>query len=387
MARTVLVTGARAAAALDLARDFAAAGYRTVCADSVPARISRWSRRSGAFHPYPAPRADPAGFGKRICELVDTLSIDLIVPTCEEAFHLAAPALAPRLAGKLFQPPLAILRELHDKYRFARLAEGFGVPVPETHLLVDKAELTHFADRSAEWVFKPCFSRFGEAALVGPASGRLDKVHPAPEHPWIAQRRVVGGEACFYAVAREGKLRAFAAYRSDWRLGGGASFGFEPLDAAKAAALREIAATLAARLSLTGQFACDAIFAVDGRPWLIECNPRATSGVHFLAGKGRLATAIDGSGEGCLAGDGQPRHLLPAMLSFGFGVALRRGDLGGWIAALRDGRDVIGRRGDRLPAFGAFADGLGFTFRGMLRGTSASAMTVADIAWDGEDLP
>ncbi|ALJ14160.1 ATP-grasp domain-containing protein [Sphingopyxis macrogoltabida] len=387
MTRTVLVTGARAAAALDIARDFAAAGYRTFCADSASARISRWSRRTGTFLSYPAPRADAAAFAKRICELVDELSVDLIVPTCEEAFHLAAPALAPRLADRLFQPPLATLRDLHDKYRFARLAAGFGLPVPETHLLESEADVARFADGSAGWVFKPCFSRFGEAALVGPAAGELRRVEPAPGRGWVAQRRVPGGEACFYAVARDGELRAFAAYRSDWRLGGGASFGFEPLDAAKAVALREIAAVLAGRLSLTGQFACDAIFDANGQPWLIECNPRATSGVHFLAGEGRLAAAIDGSGEDCLGGDGRPRHLLPAMLSFGLGVALRRGDLGGWIAALREGRDVIGQPGDRLPALGAFADGLGFAFRGMLRGASASAMTVADIAWDGEDLP
>jgi hypothetical protein len=236
-------------------------------------------------------------------------------------------------------------------------------------------------------VFKPCFSRFGETAFVGPAPDRLHRVKPSPAHPWVAQRRVTGREACFYAVARDGELRAFAAYRSDWRLGGGASFGFEALDETAAAALREAAAILAARLSLTGQFACDAIFDARGQPWLIECNPRATSGVHFLAGEGRLAAAIDGSADACLVGDGEPRHLLPAMLSFGLAVALRRGDLRGWRKALREGRDAIGLPRDRLPALGAFVDGLGFAFKGMLRGISASAATVADIAWDGEDLP
>ncbi|NIJ37145.1 hypothetical protein FHR22_001829 [Sphingopyxis panaciterrae] len=387
MARTVLVTGARAAAALDIARDFTAAGYRTICADSVPARISGWSGRTGAFRSYPAPRADPAGFAARIAQLVEEYDVDLVVPTCEEAFYLAAPGLARPLAGKLFQSPLASLRELHDKYRFARLAARLGMPVPETHILRDEADVAAFSGRSREWVFKPCFSRFGEAALVGPARERLRGVRPSAERPWIAQRRIVGSEACFYAVARDGALRAFAAYRSDWRLGGGASFGFEALDSARAAALREAAVTLAGHLSLTGQIACDVIFDVAGQPWLIECNPRATSGVHFLAGEGRLAASIDGSEEGCLAGDGQPRHLLPAMLSFGLAVALRRRDLHGWVAALRNGRDVIGRPGDRRPALGAFIDGLGFTFKGMADGTSASAATVADIAWDGEDLP
>lgn len=387
MARTVLITGARAAAALDIARDFSAAGYRTFCADSVPARISRWSAHTGAFLSYPAPRADPAGFAARIAQLVAEQDVDLIVPTCEEAFHLAAPGLAPRLAGKLFQPPLSTLRDLHDKYRFARLAAGLGLAIPETHSLESDADVAAFADRSREWVFKPCFSRFGETAFVGPAPERLGGIKPSPAQCWVAQRRVAGGEACFYAVARDGELRAFAAYRSDWRLGGGASFGFEPLGEVQAAALRDAAAVLASRLSLTGQFACDAMFDADGKPWLIECNPRATSGVHFLAGEGRLAAAIDGSVDACLTGDGRPRHLLPAMLSFGLAVALRRGDPRGWIAALRNGRDAIGRPGDRLPAIGAFVDGLGFTFKGMLRGISASAATTADIAWDGEDLP
>ena len=195
-----------------------------------------------------------------------------------------------------------------------------------------------------------------------------------------------GEEVCFYAVAHGGSLTAFTAYRSRWRLGGGASFAFDPLDASLHKALREMAETLASATVLTGQSACDAIVDADGKPWLIECNPRATSGVHMLAGSGDLARAIaDGVAMPAMRPD--PHHVAPAMLVFGLPLALREGRLGEWRKAMREGRDAIARPGDRRPFFGAMLDGARFAFSGLRHGISTTAATTRDIEWNGEDLP
>jgi hypothetical protein len=387
MTRTVLITGARAAAALDLARDFHAAGWTVHLADCAPARICRWSKAAAKVHHYPSPVRAPAAFAAALAELAARLAPDLILPTCEEVFHLAAPSASRALADRLFQPPFATLRMLHDKHLFARLCEEIAVPVPETHRVESRAELDRYRPQSDKWVFKRCFSRFGEAALVGPAVDRLDAVAPSASRPWVAQRRVRGNEASFYAVAREGALTAFAAYCSDWRLRGGASIGFDPLGATDAALLQVHAARLARHLGLTGQFACDAMIDATGTAWLIECNPRATSGVHFLAGDGALARAIGAASPAFAGAAAQSLHLLPAMLTFGLIAALRERRLASWWRRLAGGRDVIGRPADRLPVLGALVDGLGFALTGLLRGTSASAATTADIEWNGEELP
>lgn len=386
MADRVLITGARAASALDLARDFHAAGWNVHMADCTPALISRWSRAVHRLHLYPSPVWEPQAFRQRMLDLADQLQPRLIVPACEEAFHIAAPALQDRLGACLFQPPLPRLRQLHDKHAFALLLAELGLPVPETHLITSRDDLARFAGDSSAWVFKPCFSRFGEAALIGPAPARLHQITIQPGRPWVAQRKVTGTEASFYAVARTGQVTGFAAYHSDWRLKGGASIAFAPLDPAQHATLLDFARRLAAHGAITGQLACDVMIDAAGQAWLIECNPRATSGVHFLAGRGNLARAIAGTTDNPASAEPGPLHLLPAMLSFGLANAIQRGRLKPWIAAVRAGQDAIGRAGDRRPMLGALVDGCAFALAGLRHGQSTSTMTTADIEWNGESL-
>lgn len=389
MVRRVLITGARAAAALDLARDFVAAGWEVHLADSRQVRMALWSRLPLRHHVYPSPREARETFRTRIAGLVVGEAIDLVVPTCEEVFYLAAPAFQAELGARLFAPELATLRQLHDKLAFARACAAWGLSVPESHLLASVADVARFEPEAEAWVFKPCFTRFGEAALIGPTPEELAQIVPTPEAPWLAQRRVSGSEACFYAVAHRGELAAFVAYSSSWRLGGGASYAFEPLGNTEAAGLRDIATRLASCAAINGQFACDAIFDAAGRPFLIECNPRATSGVHLLTGDGALARAI---GDGaCAPAPNQeqaltPAYLGPAMLVYGLPQALREARLRDWTRFLAYGRDVISRPGDRLPFLGAMADAVGFFREGRRHSISTTAATTRDIAWNGEDL-
>src|SRR5690606_2050101 len=73
MAERVLITGARAAVAVDLARDFRRAGWEVHLADSTTARIARWSRAPHAVHRYGPPRAEPERFAADIAALDATL--------------------------------------------------------------------------------------------------------------------------------------------------------------------------------------------------------------------------------------------------------------------------------------------------------------------------
>lgn len=385
MAERVLITGARAAAALDLARDFVAAGWEVHLADCRVSHMARASRLPLHHHLYPAPVTERAAFREAIATLVEGEGIDLVVPTCEEVFHLAAPALDRPLGERLFAPGLATLRQLHDKLAFARACAAWGLPVPESHALEGPDDVVRFSAEASDWVFKPCFTRFGDEALVGPAPAALARISPSPEMPWLAQRRIRGSEMCFYAVARHGTLVAFSAYRSGWRLGGGASYAFEPLEKSEAAHLRAIAARLAEAAKIQGQFACDAMIDSGGQPFLIECNPRATSGVHLLTGSGALARAMAGGERIDHQGD-TPAYLAPAMAVYGLPQALLEGRLRDWARLLAGGHDAISRSGDRWPIAGALRDAAGFFREGRRHSITITAATTRDIAWNGEDL-
>ncbi|WP_162500817.1 ATP-grasp domain-containing protein [Modicisalibacter coralii] len=387
MSRRVLITGARAAAALDLARDFAAAGWEAHLADCVPARMASWSRAPARVHRYPAPRYQSAAFRERIVELVETLGIDLVVPTCEEVFHLAAPAVQGLLEARLFASPLSTLRRLHDKLAFARHCAAFGLPVPVSRPIDSARELAGFAATSRDWVFKPRFGRFGDSTRVAPGPEELIAITPGPDAPWMAQQRIIGEETCFYAVAHRGELVAFAAYGSEWRLQGGASYAFDPLTSQRERRLRDIAARLARSAEIHGQFACDVMFDTAGSPFLLECNPRATSGVHLLVGAGHLAPAM---ADGVPAPGAPPSaacYLGPAMLLLGLPRALRDAKARQWWRCLASGHDAISRPGDRRPFLGALVDAAAFTLAGFKRSISTNAATTHDLEWNGEELP
>ncbi|MES2300926.1 MAG: ATP-grasp domain-containing protein [Pseudomonadota bacterium] len=389
MASAVLITGARSAAALDLARDFTAIGWDVHLADCVTSRMARWSRLGASHHRYPSPRTHPQAFRGAIMELATRHAIDLVVPTCEEVFHLAAPSLHGLLGDRLFAPDLPTLRGLHDKLAFARSCREWGLAAPESHPVDDAVALADYVETASEWVFKPRFSRFGDRTLISPDAATLRNLHIDNGSPWLAQQRIHGEEACFQAVARKGRVVAFAAYRSGWRLSGGASYAFEPLDSGRSAMLRDIATTIAARAPINGQFACDVMFDRHRRPFLLECNPRATSGLHLLAGQGELAKAIAGARPGIVephSGAARPAFLGAAMWVFGLPQALRERRLQEWRAMMTTGHDVISRPGDRAPLAGAMVDAATFSLKGLARGISTNAATTRDIEWNGEDL-
>lgn len=386
VARRVLITGARAAAALDVARDFAAAGWEPHLADCVSVRMARWSKTPARIHHYPSPRKNGDAFRKAILDMVETFDFELIVPTCEEVFHLAAPILQAQLKHRLFASNLATLRRLHDKLAFANDCAEWGLSVPESHMISSAIELSRFESQSCDWVFKPRYSRFGDNALIGPEPDALAKIKPDADKPWMVQARVIGEEACFHAIAYKGRLVAFAAYGSDWRLSGGARYAFEPISDQRNTALRDIAERLALHANIHGQFACDVMFDEMNTPFLLECNPRATSGVHMLAGAGDLARAIS---DGIASPQTKSRifYLAPAMFVFGFSHALRCGKLPAWQQCLVAGSDVISRPGDRWPFVGALVDAVSFTWTGLARNISTNAATTFDLEWNGEELP
>jgi hypothetical protein len=354
-------------------------------ADCSRARAARASKTPKAVHRYASPRKDPQRFARDIAALVQTLDPVLIVPTCEEVFYLAALVRRGVLDQRLFAPSFEVLAELHAKGRFIDACRVLGLPVPGTWRATADEDLRDMLHVSTHLVFKPEYSRFGARAVIGPEPEDLTAIKPTPARAWIIQQRIYGEDASFYAVAREGKLTAFCAYRSSWRLKGGVAYAFAPLDETLAAQIHTMAEVLAGQLVIHGQFACDLVVDEAEKPWLIECNPRAVSGVHLFPPGPDLANAILGRGEAQV----EPlasAHIGAAMWRYGLPAALSGKRLDAWKRQRAIGRDVLSAPGDRGPVLGALIDSLGYGLRAAVTDrTLAEAMT-ADMEWNGEPL-
>ena len=203
MVERVLITGARAPAALELARSFAAAGFEAHMADCSRAHIARWSRTPAGVHRYAPPRRDPERFARDVAALVARLDPVLIVPACEEVFHLAALAVGGCSTSGCSRRPrhpgaAAFQGAVHRGLPRARLPS----PAPGDASTDDEAVARLRAE--ADLVFKPEFSRFGAhgagRARARPILATAIKADARRSPGCPAAHR--GEDASFYAVAR-----------------------------------------------------------------------------------------------------------------------------------------------------------------------------------------
>jgi hypothetical protein len=375
----VLVTGARAPVALDLARSFRAAGCDVALADSVRPFAASLSRPRFEILRLPPPRREFDRFRARLGAVAGRY--DLIVPTCEEVFWLAAAAERDGWADRLFAPSTISLRILHSKVSFPALAREAGVEAPATWTLASAADAGLIPLAPADLVLKPEFSRFGSETIVGPQPGVAEALPASPTRRWVAQERVEGEEYCVWSAIRGGELVACIVYRPTLRHARSAAYAFEAVDSP---ALVEMARRIARHVGGDGQLSYDAIVRPNGRVAPIECNPRTVSGVHLLDGSPALANALLGRGELAPPAAGTLRYLSPAMALMGAPAALAGGGFGPVRTAWRKGRDSVGRPGDRLPVAGVLLDAARFALMGAARLRGPTSETTDDIEWNGE---
>jgi hypothetical protein len=375
----ILVTGARAPVALDLARSFRAAGCEVTLADSVRPFAASLSRPRFEILRLPPPRRRFPAFRARLRTLA--AGFELIVPTCEEVFWLAAAAGLDGWSDRLFAPSIGSLRTLHSKAGFPALAREAGVEAPATWPIASPADLHLVPLAPADLVLKPEFSRFGTKTIVGPAAGTAERLPVSPANRWVAQERLEGEELCIWSAMREGRLVACIVYRPALRHGRSAAYAFEALDSA---ALVEMASRIAGHVGGDGQLSYDVIVGADGRVAPIECNPRAVSGVHLVDGSPELARALLGQCRLLPPPAGTIRYLSPAMALMGAPAAVAGGDFAKLRAVWSNGRDSVGRPGDRLPVAGVLLDAARFALAGAARLQSPASGTTHDIEWNGE---
>jgi predicted ATP-grasp superfamily ATP-dependent carboligase len=381
--RAVLILGGRAPVALDHARRFARLGWRVYVADSVPCRLSGWSRAVAAAVQLPPPRHGPQAFARALAAALTELRVDLLLPTCEEVFYVA------RHRGRLPTSTAVAtdgfdkLRALHSKLEFLDLARGCGAHVPDSAPVANVGEARDWA-RGRPLVLKPEFSRFGVHVRLHPSGLPNDAPELARLGRWVAQEYCSGEEICSYSAAVGGRVTAHVAYRPLYRIAGSSSYYFDPITEP---GIRGFVEEFVAKTSYTGQISFDWIRRADGTLAVLECNPRAISGVHLFALDDDLPNALTGD-----APLGEPRApraamLAGAMLTAGLASAVTAGRVGVWRRDFARARDVLCVHGDVQPFAGGVCDLGSHVIRALRRRCSVREAMTRDIEWDGEALP
>jgi hypothetical protein len=379
----VLILGGRAPVALDHARRFQRQGWKVHLADSIPCRLSGWSRSVTAVLPLASPRYAPMAFVEGIRAAIRTYAIDLIVPTCEEVFYLSRYRDLLPADVRVLSDDFDTLRILHSKWRFIEAAQGCGVGVPESHRVASLAEARAWAEVDPV-VLKPEYSRFGVHVRIYPEGLPKQARELDVAGAWVAQRYHSGIELCSYGIADSGRLLAHAVYRPSYRIQRSSSYYFEPHSSEK---IRSFVSSFVRKMNFTGQISFDWIQDEDGEVVVIECNPRATSGLHLFPELDALPAALMGAATHCVEpSQTRPAMIAGLMLSAGLYEAAAKSTLTRWRHDYRRARDVITRPGDRSPLAGALLDLGSYARLAIQQGCNLREAATRDIEWDGECL-
>ena len=383
----VLLTGARAPVTLDMARHFSRMGHDVYLADSLRlplARLSRVVQRTFFV-------SRPAQFTKHYIDdmvgIARKWKIDWIVPTCEEIFFLSANLNAFDGVSKVFCEPLAVLEKLHNKWAFSTLVQSLGhsITSPESHLIDGSEGHRSWCERSdlQLWVFKPTYSRFASKTLISPDKAELCKVSPGNDEPWIAQRRVHGTEFSTYSILHRGELAAHVCYRSKYRAGLGAGIYFEPMDHFR---IREFVQEFGRKQRFTGQVGFDFMEDETGNVFVLECNPRATSGLHMLHGL-PVADAIFERGDTCIEPVVQkPCMLASAMWLVAMPGSISQGKVRSILLDMWRARDVVFSWNDPMPGVLSLFSLIEVAGKAFKERISLAQASTKDIEWNGEPI-
>lgn len=314
--KTVLITGARANKALTLIRAFKREGYRVVAAEEAKwgrYAMSRFSRGVDAYRLLADPHTDPDGYIGDLKRVVAEERVDAWVPSSsvqatmvdsEAATQIRLEQIGGPQGCECFIPEPGVAGTLHWKDRFEALLKDLDYPVPDSNIVTSVTE-------AVEFLHSPVTQEKGHRYLLKcltlddlgrddftlfPLASREETEHHlshiptplSPKDPFLLQQFLRGPEYCTHVAARDGRIVAFVACRSNqllMRYADVANLGEEEramgvrleqwsqrfLDLYKAKLERE--RKTGREHELTGHFSFDFIYEADERVlYVLECN-------------------------------------------------------------------------------------------------------------------
>lgn len=316
----VLVTSSRNTFALDIVRKLGSLGHTVVASDTYAGAVGSHSKYLAAHAVTASPRFETDRFVADVVALVEEHDIELIIPTFEEAFYLAARAGDLPEGVRVYAGDFDKLARLHDKASFQALCEQAGVPIPETVVATDQASLQAAIDRFPRWFARAAFSRGGVGLLTntGPLAGKMaiEDAHPTPEQPWLVQPFVDGPMVCTYSTVVDGRVTSHCTYRAPEQWAHSTGITFLAVDSTQTLADTQ-AIVDALDPHFTGQLSFDFVDN-DGKLLAIECNPRPTNGVILLEADDFAAALTGESDVTVVAVPGTERQVTLAVLADAF---------------------------------------------------------------------
>ena len=373
--QTVLITLGRLPKALDIARAFHSIGWRVVIAEPFGWHLSRVSRAVARCYKITAPNTNATQYRADLLKVVEREHVDLVMPVSEEAVYASSLINDLPEGVAFFGPDHQQMVRLHDKLHFCQLAAEQGLTVPD-HAAFGTAEAEAIA-QSGDYVLKPRNSATGLGVSFNSAGTALPTGVAYGDH--LVQRKIEGALVSSFTLAQQGAVAVTVIYRGVV-FDGTVAIAFERVTDCKAA--EHWITDFVSATAYTGMVAFDFLIDQSDRAYAVECNPRATSGLHFLT-ESDLAAAI------LSVPHAEPRFRTGVLQQFYPMLTLTQASFGKWakyrnnLRTLFRAKDVTMRWSDPLPFLLMTPMSHQILRRALFGGVSMGEAAIEDIGWFG----
>lgn len=385
MSTRILLTGGRAPVTLELARLLAAADCTVYVAESLAHHLCHYSHSVTQSFLVPSPRYQPKRYINALIEIIKQCKIDWLIPTCEEIFYVARGLSQLNPLCQIFVESLPKLHRLHNKWTFIDRLNQWGILAPKTSLLQSQTDLLEFLVTSPfeTLILKPVYSRFASNIhILSQPFPQIPSLEISANYAWIAQEFIVGKQFCTYSIAHQGQLMATAIYPNQLNSDRDPCIYFESINHPQLISWLSHFVELE---QFTGQIAFDFIETPTGDLYPLECNPRATSGIHLFQVSDRLEQAFFNSTDHLIQPqNGSKAMIAAAMLGMGLRQSIASHQFPKWLQKFFTTKDVIFHLSDPLP----------FVYLGLVlfqfwqiskqHRVSLQQASTYDIEWNGE---
>jgi predicted ATP-grasp superfamily ATP-dependent carboligase len=379
MSKTVLLTLGRLPKALDFARAFKGARWRVLVAEPSKTHLTGVSRSVAASFVVPPPIAGKQAYLAALVKIVEDQNVDLVLPLSEESMHVAPLADLVPSHVRVYAPPQMDLLALHDKARFIEMAASFDLPVPQTAKLGSDNAISLAAKH--DYVIKPVYSCSGRGVGLHQAGTPLPPAAMGINEQAIVQEQLKGEQVSTFGIAHKGKVVVNVVYRGTI-MSGSVAVAFERIPQL---AVDKWVGDFVAATGHSGFISFDFFIDANGTPRAIECNPRVTSGVHFIE-TGLVDALLDPENAAPTFRALKPHMQFFAALTEVQGGMFKPG-FGAKFKAMLASADVCWRLDDPLPLLTMPATSFPMLMKSMQSKKSFGEVFTDDIVWfEGEVL-
>ncbi|PMC38568.1 hypothetical protein CJ195_08900 [Bacillus sp. UMB0899] len=375
----VLVTGARAPVTLHVCRLLKESGAEVYVTDCTNSPLTKVSSSIKKYILTPSPKFETKNFIKALVKIIKKEEIDYLIPTCEEIFYISMYKEVISQYCIVLVDDFSKLNVLHNKYKFIILVESLGYHVPNTTLLTENTMVNTLPEET-DLVLKKVFSRFSDSVIFLSTKSEIPPIC-LNDSSWILQERMKGEQYCSYSIAKDGKVLAQAVYKSNFTAGLGATISFEHIEKSD---INQFVCHIVEHLNFTGQISFDFIVDDRNRAFPIECNPRATSGLHLFDQEVVEALLLK-SIKYLIPQKKKKEAIKLAMFLYGLQQIDNMRKLGKWLKIVLTYKDITFRITDPLPYFYQFISLIKMWRESKKNAVSLLQQSTYDISWDGDE--